>query len=300
VTSLSDHLALGTVQLGLPYGIANRTGQPAESGAHAILSAAWNLGVRCFDTAQAYGTSEAVLGRFLKRQGVCAQARVITKLAPDLDLSSEKTITSAVEQSLARLGVERLWGLLLHREQQLDSWAGTLSRALRALRSDGRVLHLGMSVYEPAAMERGMDMEEMTVFQLPANVFDRRFARRGLLARAVSGSRHLFVRSIFLQGMVFLEPQDASPVVGAAEACRLYSAFCREHAVPRDRFAVAYIRHLAPAGVLVIGAETQEQVASNCALVQDHAVPPDWFEAWDRAYPAEAPPFVNPSTWVKT
>ena len=65
--SLTDgrlsRLTLGTVQLGLPYGIANRAGQPEYGEIRAIVAAAVEGGVNCFDTAAAYGTSEAVLGR---------------------------------------------------------------------------------------------------------------------------------------------------------------------------------------------------------------------------------------------
>ena len=53
---------LGTVQLGLPYGVGNRTGQPSQQEAVRIIAAACEAGVNCFDTAAAYGTSEQVLG----------------------------------------------------------------------------------------------------------------------------------------------------------------------------------------------------------------------------------------------
>jgi aryl-alcohol dehydrogenase-like predicted oxidoreductase len=53
-------LMLGTVQFGLPYGVANRTGQPAYGEVRAILAAALDGGVTCFDTAATYGASEEV------------------------------------------------------------------------------------------------------------------------------------------------------------------------------------------------------------------------------------------------
>jgi len=57
---LFSHLVLGTAQLGLPYGIANQTGQPDQVVATAIIREAWNQGIREFDTAQGYGDSEQV------------------------------------------------------------------------------------------------------------------------------------------------------------------------------------------------------------------------------------------------
>ena len=53
---------LGTVQLGMPYGISNRSGQPSREIARQMLDTAYDLGVRALDTASDYGTSEEILG----------------------------------------------------------------------------------------------------------------------------------------------------------------------------------------------------------------------------------------------
>ena len=46
--------ALGTVQLGLPYGAANLTGMPTEEQATELVGFAVKSGVASFDTADAY------------------------------------------------------------------------------------------------------------------------------------------------------------------------------------------------------------------------------------------------------
>ena len=60
---------LGTVQLGLDYGMANAVGKPSEEQAFGILDAAFEAGVNSLDTAVAYGTSEEVIGHYLKAKG---------------------------------------------------------------------------------------------------------------------------------------------------------------------------------------------------------------------------------------
>ena len=50
-----NRVVLGTVQLGLPYGRLAGTALMPMERAWAILDAAWSLGVRAFDTAEAYG-----------------------------------------------------------------------------------------------------------------------------------------------------------------------------------------------------------------------------------------------------
>ncbi|MGP1664729.1 MAG: aldo/keto reductase, partial [Rhodanobacter sp.] len=68
-------LALGTVQFGLPYGIANPGGQIGRDDAGQILALARESGIDTLDTAIAYGDSEACLGA-VGTKGF----RVITKL----------------------------------------------------------------------------------------------------------------------------------------------------------------------------------------------------------------------------
>jgi aryl-alcohol dehydrogenase-like predicted oxidoreductase len=80
-----SRIILGTAQLGMDYGIANRVGQPDQRTATAIIESAWRHGIRHFDTAQAYGASERVLGQALRDLGVSDQAHVASKLSAQLD-----------------------------------------------------------------------------------------------------------------------------------------------------------------------------------------------------------------------
>lgn len=50
-------LALGTVQFGLPYGVANQQGQVTETEVNSILDLASANGINTLDTAIAYGES---------------------------------------------------------------------------------------------------------------------------------------------------------------------------------------------------------------------------------------------------
>jgi len=50
--SKNSRLVLGTVQIGLDYGIANETGKPDLYHAENIISTAWENRIQEFDTAQ--------------------------------------------------------------------------------------------------------------------------------------------------------------------------------------------------------------------------------------------------------
>src|SRR5690348_3290015 len=123
-------LVLGSVQLGLPYGIANRTGQPSRAAALRLVQKAANCGIAEFDTARAYGESESRLGEALHgRKAV----RTITKLSPLAELApnaSRADVRAAVDrsiaESLAALKHGRLDCLLLHRAGHMTAFGGAV------------------------------------------------------------------------------------------------------------------------------------------------------------------------------
>jgi len=113
-------LGLGTAQLGLPYGVSNRAGQPSEAEAAAILERALKAGVRTFDTAPAYGESEALVGRLLPDT---AEARIVTKTPPltaaEVTEDDCEALRRSAERSCERLRRERLDALLVHHGSDL-------------------------------------------------------------------------------------------------------------------------------------------------------------------------------------
>ncbi len=290
-------LALGTAQLGMRYGVANTSGRPDEAEALAIVDAAWSGGVRFFDTAQAYGESQAVLGRCLRRLAIGGQARVVSKLDPAIPPGSRQAIRRGVERTLEELGVPSLWAFLLHRESLLAEWDGALGDALRELREEGRVERLGVSLYEPAATRRALEIPEMEVLQLPGSVFDRRMRRGGIFDLAANRGRQIALRSVYLQGLALMEVADLpSELRFARPAVAAYRDFCHQHGVDRRAFALAYAHHMAPDAWLVIGAETRRQCEENCRLARQAA--PVGPQAWDDRWPQDDPLLVDPSRWL--
>ena len=112
-----SRLVLGTAQLGMDYGIANKSGRPNSAMAEEMVETAWENGIKIYDTAQGYGESEKALGKALNSLGLSSDANIITKLDPKLDLLDKDALEQAVRESLTRLEVPSLHGLMLHREK---------------------------------------------------------------------------------------------------------------------------------------------------------------------------------------
>src|SRR5215469_16533335 len=79
-------LVLGTVQLGMPYGIANRVGKPSREEAVRLVTRAAAAGISQIDTARAYGDSEECVGEAVAAN---PSIHVITKLSPLAELAAD-------------------------------------------------------------------------------------------------------------------------------------------------------------------------------------------------------------------
>ena len=203
---MNTRLALGTVQFGLLYGIANQVGQVSREEVAKILSHAWASGVDTLDTAIDYGYSETILGEI-----EVSQWQVITKLpeVPETCVNVASWVQELVAGSLARLGVSRLSGVLLHSPQQLLGSRGEeLYEALVIVRSQGKVEKIGVSVYGPEELDVIWSSYQFDLVQAPCNILDRRLISSGWLDRLHQNGVEVHVRSIFLQGLLLMKAAD--------------------------------------------------------------------------------------------
>ena len=199
-------LGIGTVQFGLNYGVANRQGQVSQDEAKAILGHAWASGMDTLDTAIAYGDSEQRLGEIGIRDW-----RVVSKLPsiPDGCSDISQWVTDSVNESLQRLKVKCLYGLLLHQPKQLLGQAGgRLYSVLQQLKRDGRIEKIGISIYDPEELDAVCSHYHLDMVQAPFNIFDRRLIDSGWLARLAEQDTELHVRSVFLQGLLLMKAEE--------------------------------------------------------------------------------------------
>jgi aryl-alcohol dehydrogenase-like predicted oxidoreductase len=195
-------LALGTVQFGLSYGVANAGGQISLEEGRRILRDARACDIGLLDTALAYGDSETRLGEI----GVDGW-RVVSKLpaVPDDCTDVAAWARESVLTSLQHLGVPSLYGLLLHRPDQLLTPVGErLYGALEGLKREGLVARIGISIYEPVELDTLAGRFAFDIVQAPFNLLDRRLIDSGWLARLKSLGTELHVRSVFLQGLLLM------------------------------------------------------------------------------------------------
>jgi len=201
-------IALGTAQFGLDYGVANRQGKISPAEAKSIIECAWENGISILDTAIAYGDSEQRLGEI----GV-QDWQVVSKLPalPEACADIADWLNHELACSRERLNIRQLYALLLHRPLELLEENGkALYQALQNVKEQGLVKRIGISIYDVSELDLLCAHYEFDLVQAPFNIVDRRILSSGWLSRLSDMGTEVHVRSIFLQGLLLMQP-DARP-----------------------------------------------------------------------------------------
>ena len=294
-----SRLMLGTVQLGMQYGIANRTGQPSYDQARNILACAYSGGVTCFDTAAGYGTSEEVLGQALAELGIADKVVVATKIrhleGPALSQrAAAEMIEASVARSLRALRLEALPICLFHREQDFR-----YAECLLRLKHQGLVGHIGASVMTPEAAREILRSGLADALQIPANLVDHRFVRQGILAEAQRGGAVVFARSVYLQGLLLMPEREIPPHLRAVVPVRRdLETLAQAAGMNLAELAARYVLGLDGLTCALVGVESVEQMRQNLELFARGPLEPALTQAIAEIVPELPESVVMPTKWL--
>ncbi|MBI2505415.1 MAG: aldo/keto reductase [Candidatus Latescibacteria bacterium] len=198
-------LGLGTVELGIPYGIGTPA-PPGDSDCIRLLRRAFERGIRYFDTAAGYGRSEELLGRAFPSS--TSRPVIATKAAiccpADGSLLTGKPlarhIEDSVQSSLRSLGVQELDLLQIHAPDSGDFISEDLLAIMVSFARRGVVRHWGVSTYgEEQPLQALNHPRTFRTLQVAYNLLDRRLSRT-IFPSCYRLGVGLVLRSVFLKG----------------------------------------------------------------------------------------------------
>lgn len=275
----AGRLVLGTVQLGLSYGIVNQSGKPDQATAEKLIKTAIANGAAYIDTARVYGNSEEVIGNVLK-SGWEGRAQIVTKLSPLADCPADATSTivnafvdADIYQSCSALRVRHLDVLMLHRASHLTAWDGAVWARLLEHKANGTVKALGVSVQNPTELKLALGSLDVGFIQLPFNVLDWRWDYLLPEIRTQREQRALFfhVRSALLQGLLLSTNVEhwhkanvAQPepiITWLAEQC------CKTGRTNVVDFCLSFVKSLDWVDGVVVGMESLDQLTENIKIL---------------------------------
>ncbi len=199
-------IALGTVALGLDYGIQTpmASSRPAAEEAIALIRAAAEAGVNLFDTAPGYATAEELVGAALAVHERCAIATKVTlpRAADGQEVGGmelRQALELSIDKSRRALRRDVLDIVQLHNPTVETFVRGEVAEIMLGARQAGKLRFLGASVYTEAEALAAIATDWVEVLQVAYNLLDQRMARRVFDAASEQGVA-IITRSAFLKG----------------------------------------------------------------------------------------------------
>jgi len=287
-----NKLVLGTVQLGLRYGINNLKGLVTNQESYDILSIANDNGIKTLDTAADYGDSEIKIGNFISKQNK-KSFEIITKFSKKEGVGWKKSLNN----SLKKMNVPNVDIIMFHSFEAYIN-AKNNNEIDSILKFKGSLFNkLGVSVYTNDELKMLKTDENIEVIQSPFNILDNENIRGHILKALKDDGKIVHTRSAFLQGLFFMEhsqiPRKLMDLISPLKEINNIAEqndFCVGHLALQYVLSKDYID-----GVL-IGIESIDQLQKNIQWAKTN-IPFGVLEKIDKKIHIQNSALLNPSLW---
>jgi aryl-alcohol dehydrogenase-like predicted oxidoreductase len=199
-----------------------------------ILRLAQQKGVITLDTSIAYGSSEKVIGEYIAAANPSFD--IVSKISVPGKID-KNAVKRALQESIKRLNIKQLYGCLVHRFDDFKNNPSIWDVLIDA-RNSGLINRIGFSLYFPEELEwlwkRGVTFD---IVQVPLSIFDKRFEAH--LKQLKDKNIEIHARSIFLQGLVFLDPdQLEGKLESASEKVRKLREISQASGIPINAICI--------------------------------------------------------------
>ena len=298
-----SRITLGTVQLSMKYGISNLTESSVKT-THEVLMTAKKKGIISFDTSPQYGKIEKTLGNFFKKQKI-KNPTVISKIPP-IEFLEKPTfddvytkVKKHITQSLNDLNLEQIPVCLIHNPQNMSNYDGMIVKALELLKEYGHIKKIGCSVYTKKDVEKFLEINKFDVIEIPINLFNTKIVDEKRLNRLKEKDTSVLGRSVFLQGLFFLDPYNLPAKVEKAKKYLIeLNKIANDYSIPIPNLALSFVNKQKYISSIIIGVENSQQLSQNIELA--NTILPEKVEKVILEKFANVPESVNnPLEWIK-
>lgn len=271
-------LGLGTAQLG---DLFHRL---TDADATAIVDAAWDAGIRYFDTAPHYGLglAEERLGAALRRRDrddYVLSTKVGRLIVDDgrggrsrvFDFSASG-VTRSLAASRRRLGIDRIDIALIHDpEGHAEEAVSTAYPALAALRDRGEIGAIGVGTKDVATLLRVVERTEVDVVMIAGRLtlLDHSAAEE-LVPLCAERGVAILNAGVFNSGILASDTPGRTshfdygePPSGVLAAARRAVAAARDQGAGLPVAALQYARSFPEVASVVVGADSAAQLATT-------------------------------------
>lgn len=302
-TSLEvSRIGLGTVEIGLAYGLGNE-GLPSEQDAKTLLKTAVEMGITYFDTARGYGLAEERIGK----SGITKTSTVIIgtkfgqflKQEPHLRGSNlEKRIRKDIDMSRKNLNQEVLQLVQFHNELENFTDYSEIIEIAEKLKNEQKVMHVGIAVRGEAAALAAIETDFFETIQLANSIVDQRMTKN-VLQKAEEKNIGIINRSVLLKGA--LTPAR-SKLPEALAQLKTHADKAEEIAksigISLPTLAIRYVLSNPAISIALIGTSTANRIESALEAVQAGPLPEEILLLLQELSITD-PVQIDPSRWPK-
>lgn len=253
-----NKLILGTVQFGLTYGINNTKGKPTEKEVFEIFDMARSCQIDTLDTAEEYGDAINIIGNYHRQKGFAFN--VISKFR-----NKETDIYSQIENTVKNLHISKLDTLLFHSFS--DYYKTGITKELKKLKENDLLDNIGISIYTNEELAIVVEDPEITVIQLPYNLLDNHNQRGNLLLRAKAKGKKVHTRSVFLQGLFFMEEHKLpARLLPLKIYLQQIKDLCIIYNISISQLALNYVLYTNYIDKIIIGVDNKNQLMENLQM----------------------------------
>lgn len=298
-------LTLGTVALGIDYGVFQHQLKPNRQESFKILSHAVKCGINTLDTARTYGDSESLIGENFtdiekKNLNIITKFKLSQAGIKNKALARKEAVES-LRNSLSQLKLNSVPICLFHMDPDLmiNQVLETLPEIFIELKNEGLIDHAGISVYWPEDIESCLEHSIIEAIQAPLNIFDQRLLHANVLTKIKAKNKLFFARSVFMKGLLLMSPENLKGnLVKATPFIMILHELAKSCNISVAQLIFSYVRDLDGVTSIVFGAEKTEQIEQNIQLYQGPALTKELRELIDVSFEDIPEEIITPKYWI--
>lgn len=297
-----SRIGLGTVEIGIPYGIGV-TSLPSDAQAEHILKSAVEMGVTYIDTARGYGVAEERIGKsgIGNSDGVIIGTKFGQFLKQEPNLHStdlEQRIREDIDASRKNLQQEVLELVQFHNELEDYMDFSEMIEILQKLKDEQKVRHVGIATRGEAAALAAIATGFFETIQVAYSIADQRMAQR-VLSAAQEKNISVINRSVLLKGALTpgrIKLSDAlQPLKDAADKA---DHIAQSIGISLPELAIRFAASHSAISNILIGTIKPDHLESAIAATQQEPLPKEVLEKL-AALGISDPTQIDPAKWPK-
>ena len=250
-------LVIGSAQLGMNYGLFDNK-KTSRKEFKKIEKLVLKSKINFIDTAVSYGDSENIIGNSkLKNLHIITNIKIPNKK----NIHIKKWVVEEISKSLIKLNINRIYGVLIHDYRDLlGKYGKNYLLSLQELKRKKIIKKIGISVYDSQEIQKIWKFWKPDIIQVPFNPLDNRILDTGWVDILKKFKVKIFVRSIFLQGLLINENSSSRINKNYEILLNKFRNWCYKNNVSLLKACLHFVKQFKKIDYLVVGFNNYNQL----------------------------------------